>query len=125
MEETQTKTDEFRTYLVIYGLLMALLVATVVAGETNLGRWNTVVSLVIAVIKALLVILFFMHIRHSSRLTWIFAGAAFLWLGLLLALTATDYATRDLPTTPDSRAQITTAGYPGPPSLTLQNQIKP
>jgi hypothetical protein len=66
-----------------------------------------------------------MHIRHSSRLTWIFAGAAFLWLGLLLALTATDYATRDLPTTPDSRAQITTAGYPGPPSLTLQNQIKP
>ncbi len=51
-------------------------------------------------------ILFFMHVRHSSRLTWIFAGAAFLWLGLLLGLTMTDYATREQPT-PSSTAQIT------------------
>jgi hypothetical protein len=45
-----------------------------------------------------LVILFFMHVRHSSRLTWVFAAAAFLWLSLLLGLTMTDYLTRgDVP----------------------------
>lgn len=109
MEHKEEK-DELPTYLVIYVLLMVLLVATVIAGSVNLGRWNTVISLLIAVIKALLVVLFFMHVRHSSRLTWIFAGAAFLWLGLLLSLTLTDYASRDHPT-PDSAAQIRTVQY--------------
>ena len=56
-----------------------------------MGPWNVVTALLIAVAKALLVILFFMHVRHSSKLTWIFAGAAFLWLTLLLGLTLSEY----------------------------------
>ena len=99
--------------MLIYVLLMALLVATVIAATLDLGPWNVVIALVIAVMKAMLVILFFMHVRHSSRLTWIFVGAAFLWLGLLLGLTMTDYASRDHPA-PDSTAQITVAENAAP-----------
>jgi cytochrome c oxidase subunit IV len=106
MQNAQHKTDSLPLYLVIYGLLMALLIATVVAGTFDMGPWNAVVALTIAVLKALLVILFFMHVRRSSRLTWIFASAAFLWLALLLGLTMTDYSSRDQPT-PSSSAQIT------------------
>jgi K+ transporter len=50
----------------------------------------------------MLVILFFMHVRHSSHVTWVFAGAAFLWLGILLVLTMNDYVTRP----PDVRQRI-------------------
>jgi cytochrome c oxidase subunit IV len=67
------------------------LIATVSAARVDMGPWNVVTALVIAVVKALLVILFFMHVRHSSRLTWVFAGAAFLWLTLLLGLTLSEY----------------------------------
>jgi cytochrome c oxidase subunit 4 len=105
MRSDEHKIDGLGIYLLIYILLMVLLIATVAAGSVDLGRWNVVIALVIAAIKALLVILFFMHVRHSSRLTWIFAGAAFLWLGLLLALTMTDYASRGEPTS-SSTAQI-------------------
>ncbi|MDP9174031.1 MAG: cytochrome C oxidase subunit IV family protein [Planctomycetota bacterium] len=82
------------SYFLIYSLLMVLLIATVVVAQIDLGHWNFVLSMLIAVIKALLVILFFMHVKNSSGLTWIFAAAAFLWLSLLLGLTMTDYATR-------------------------------
>jgi cytochrome c oxidase subunit 4 len=105
MENTDHKVDSLFTYVVIFVLLMLLLIATVIAGNMDLGRWNTVVALLIAVLKALLVILFFMHVRHSSHLTMIFVVAGFLWLGLLLALTATDYATRER-LSPNSDAQI-------------------
>jgi cytochrome c oxidase subunit 4 len=56
--------------------------------------WNTVVALAIAVGKALLVILYFMHLRYSDRLTWIFAGAGFFWLLILLGGTLDDFITR-------------------------------
>ena len=104
-ELKHNKIDSVFTYCMIFLLLMLLLVATVVAGSLDLGRWNTVIALLIAVLKALLVVLFFMHVRHSSRLTWVFAGAAFVWLGLLLGLTLTDYISRTEPM-PGSAAQI-------------------
>jgi cytochrome c oxidase subunit 4 len=54
-----------------------------------------VVALVIAAVKALLVILFFMHVRYESqKMAWVFVIAGFFWLGILLALTMTDYLTR-------------------------------
>jgi cytochrome c oxidase subunit 4 len=106
MHEPEHKIDAIRTYLLIYAMLMALLIATVIAGSIDLGRWNVVIALVIAVIKAMLVILFFMHVRHSSRLTWVFAGAAFLWLSLLLFGTVSDYTSRPGPV-PSSAAQQT------------------
>jgi cytochrome c oxidase subunit IV len=106
MTSSQQKIDGIPLYLAIYVALMLLLIATVIAGAQDLGAWNAAIALTIAVIKAVLVILFFMHIRHSSKLTWIFSVAAFLWLGLLLALTMTDYTSRNGPA-PSSAAQIT------------------
>jgi cytochrome c oxidase subunit 4 len=105
MKEPDHKIESVWTYLLIFFLLMALLVGTVAAATVNLGRWNIVIALVIAVVKALLVILFFMHVRHSSRQTWIFAGAAFLWLTLLLAGTIADYASRNAPVPTSDAAQ--------------------
>jgi len=49
---------------------------------------------VIAICKALLIAIFFMHLRVSSRATWIFAGAGVFWLGILLALAMSDYLSR-------------------------------
>ena len=103
---TPHKVDSIATYLTIYLLLMALLIATVTVAAFNLGPYNVVAALAIAAIKAALVILFFMHVRHNSRLTWIFVAAAFFWLGIMLTLTLTDYATRPGPF-PDSTSQIT------------------
>jgi cytochrome c oxidase subunit 4 len=118
MTEKPHNADSIATYVVIYVLLMLLLIATVIAGETDLGEWNTVIALTIAVIKALLVVLFFMHVRHSSKMTWIFSSAAFLWLGFLIGLTLTDYTTRDRPI-PNSTAKIT---YPADPPSVAPNR---
>ena len=89
------KVEKLWLYIVVYALLMLLLIMTVAAAQFDLGRGNVVIALVIACLKAMLVILFFMHVRHSSRLTWIVAAAGFVWLMILLALTMTDYTWRD------------------------------
>ena len=68
-----------KSYLLVWVALMMLLFLTWGVAELNLGLANTVVAMVIALIKMALVILFFMHVRYNSRLTWIFAGAGFVW----------------------------------------------
>ncbi len=83
-------------YLGIWAALMLLLFLTWGIAQLNLGRLNIVAALTIAVVKMLLVILFFMHVRHSSRLTWIFVAAGFIWLLIMLDLTLSDYLTRGL-----------------------------
>jgi len=83
-----------RTYLWIFGWLMALLILTVLAARVPLGPFNIFVALLIAVVKALLVVIFFMHLRHATRLTWMFAAAALVWLGIMFVLTLNDYVTR-------------------------------
>ena len=60
----------------------------------DLGALNNIVMLLIASVKALLVILFFMHVRWSTRLTWVVAASGFAWLIILFGLTMTDYLTR-------------------------------
>ena len=105
--------DSLITCLVIFTLLMLLLIATVAIASFDLGRLNIVAALLIAVIKALLVILFFMHVRHNSRMTWVFVLAGFFWLGILLSLTLTEYASRFRPT-PSSSAQVTLQPTPHP-----------
>ena len=60
----------------------------------DLGALNTVVALAIAVFKATLVVLFFMHVKYSTRLTWAVVLGSVFWLGILLALTMGDYLTR-------------------------------
>lgn len=81
-------------YFQIFALLLVLLVITVLAAYIDLGALSTVLAMTIAIIKALLVILYFMHVRDGSRLTWVFSGAAFFWLLILLGLTMSDYLSR-------------------------------
>jgi cytochrome c oxidase subunit 4 len=81
-------------YVVIFLALICLTLVTVKVAAINLGQLNTVVAITIAVCKALLVILYFMHVRYSSRLTWVFVGAGFFWLAILIALTLSDVLTR-------------------------------
>jgi cytochrome c oxidase subunit 4 len=82
------------TYFAIFGALMALTILTVWVAYYDLGSWNVIVALSIAVLKGTLVVLYFMHVRYSSKLTWVFVCAGFLWLLILFALTLSDYFTR-------------------------------
>jgi len=81
-------------YLAVFAALAAGTLLTWYASTINLGWANTPIALLIATIKAVLVILFFMHVIHSTRLTWVVIIAAFLWLGVLFVLTFSDYLTR-------------------------------
>lgn len=83
-----------KIYYAIFIALVVLTVATWSIAKIDLGRMNAVVALTIAVIKATLVVLYFMHVRYSSRLTWVFVGAGFFWLAIMVALTLSDYMTR-------------------------------
>lgn len=83
-----------KIYYTVFGSLMALLGATVAIAYIHLGKLNVIAALTIAVIKAVLIILYFMHVRYSSRLLWIFVGAGFFWLGILFALSYSDFFTR-------------------------------
>jgi cytochrome c oxidase subunit 4 len=80
--------------LTVFAALLALLLLTIGAAYLDMGSVNTVVALAIAVCKAVLIMLYFMHLRFANRLTWVFAGAAFLWLAILIALSMSDYLTR-------------------------------
>ena len=84
-----------KLYSAIFGALLVMTLATAGAAFIDLGgNLNTVVAMLIAACKALLVILFFMHVRYSSRLTWVFVGAGFFWLMILLSLTLADVLSR-------------------------------
>jgi cytochrome c oxidase subunit 4 len=96
------------TYYAIFGALMVLTAVTVGVAFINLGVLNFPVALAIAVTKATLVILFFMHVKYSSRLTKLFVGMAFFFLFVMFGLTMTDYLSRGLRTYPGGAAG---AGY--------------
>jgi cytochrome c oxidase subunit IV len=83
-----------RTYYLIFAALMLGTAATVGAAFVDLGPLNDVVALTIAVAKATLVVLFFMHVKYSTRLTWAVVAGSVFWLGILIALTLGDYLTR-------------------------------
>lgn len=83
-----------KIYFLIFSALMVLTVLTVFVATLDLGRFNAIVALSIAVLKAMLVVLYFMHVRYSSKLTWAFVGAGFFWLAILFALTLSDYFSR-------------------------------
>jgi len=82
------------TYLLVYLGLVTLTVISVAASFLPLGLWHAAVGLSIATVKGLLVALFFMHLLHSTRLSWAVALGGLFWLGILLSLTLTDYLTR-------------------------------
>lgn len=81
-------------YLLIFGALMIGTILTVAVAKFDLGPLNNIVMLGIAMAKALLVVLYFMHVRWSSRLTWVVASSGFFWLLILFTLTMADYMSR-------------------------------
>jgi len=83
-----------RVYFSVFTILLALTGATVAASSVDLGRLNAVVALTIAGCKAVLVILYFMHVRYSPRLTWVVLSGGFLWLTILIVFTLSDELTR-------------------------------
>jgi cytochrome c oxidase subunit IV len=89
-----TRVAPVRLYLGIFSILLVLTALTIGVSFVDLDRLNIVIALTIAVCKALLVILFFMHVRHASRLTWLFVSAGFFWLAILLVFTFGDYLSR-------------------------------
>lgn len=83
-----------KLYLGIFLTLMVCTAATVWAAYQDLGPWNIVIALAIATLKASLVVLFFMHAKYSPKRTQLVVICAIFWLGIMLALTLSDYETR-------------------------------
>jgi cytochrome c oxidase subunit IV len=85
-----------RVYVTIFLVLMVGTGLTVIAAFQDFpGPLNAVVALTIAVVKATFVVLYFMHVRYSSRLVWLIVTAGLFWLAIMFALTLSDYSTRD------------------------------
>jgi len=82
------------TYLIVYIVLMALLGGTVGAWYFHLGLLGIILGDMIGIVKATLIILFFMHVRYSSKMVWVIAAAGFVWLAILIGLMLTDYFSR-------------------------------
>lgn len=82
------------TYYLIFLTLMVCTAITVGVAFVDLGPLNAVVAMTIAVFKATLVVLFFMHLRYSSKLTWAVVMGSVFWLAILLVMTLGDYLTR-------------------------------
>jgi len=88
-------TVSLGTYLLIGTTLLVLTVTTTLIAFVNLGPFNAAVALTIATIKALLVILFFMHVKYTNeKMTGAVVVAGFFFLAILLALSMSDYLTR-------------------------------
>jgi cytochrome c oxidase subunit 4 len=84
-----------RVYVAIFLALMVGTTLTIVAAFHDFPwRFNTVIALTIASVKATLVVLYFMHVRYSPRLVWVIVASALFWLGIMFALTFSDYFTR-------------------------------
>lgn len=81
-------------YIAVFFALMVLTVLTVWVSRIDLGALNTTVAMAIAVVKATVVILWFMHVIHSPRMTWIVVISSFLWLAVMFVLFFSDYMTR-------------------------------
>jgi cytochrome c oxidase subunit 4 len=81
-------------YYMVFLALVVGTILTVAAAKVDMGPLNNVVMLTIACTKATLVVLFFMHVRWSSRLTWVVAMSGFFWLLILFVLGMSDYLSR-------------------------------
>lgn len=102
--------DSIKMYVTIFAALLGLTFLTVTVAYVDLGALNVPVALAIAVLKAVLVLWFFMHLRHNDSLTKLFAVAGFFWLVILAALTFCDYFTRE---TPYSRPEVSWVRHEG------------
>lgn len=83
-----------KVYFAVFAALMVLTAVTTAVAFVDLGPWNTVVALGIALLKATLVALFFMHVKYSPRLTQITLAGGIFWLAILIVLTLSDFVSR-------------------------------
>ena len=102
-------------YVLVFAALMVLLVATVWVATLPWDKWDMVqasviIALIIAVIKASLVVLFFMHVKLANKLTQVMVVAAFIWLGIMFVFTFTDYLSRGW--LPDSSGWVAESTIP-------------
>lgn len=94
MDRSHHHVIEPKTYYTVFAALLVLLVLTVAAAQIPNPLVNIVVAITIAVVKAALIVLYFMHVRYSNSLVQLFVVAGFAWLMLLIALTLSDFSTR-------------------------------
>lgn len=126
-EEPQEHIVSPAIYVAVLVTLMVLLVLTLIAAFVDLDKmiagehhsgtayWNMTVAVIIAMCKAFLIILFFMHVKYGSRLTWAFASAGFVWLGIMITLSMSDYFTRNYPAgSPKSSPNYPSSTYERP-----------
>jgi len=81
-------------YFAVFAALIVFTAITVAVAYIDLGIFNIYIALTIAAIKALLVLLYFMHLRYTGRLTWAFAATGFVWLLIIISLTMSDAISR-------------------------------
>lgn len=101
MTDSTKHQDGIGIYLRVFGALLCLTITTVVAAYIDMGSFNNVVAMAIAIVKGVLVLLFFMHLRDSKPLAWIAMGGGIFWFLVLVGFTLADVLTRNM------------VGYPG------------
>jgi len=84
-----------KVFATVFGALLALTITTVAVSKVDLGEFNVIAALTIAVVKGSLVVWFFMDLRRSASLTKLFAGAGLFWLAIMLTFLLCDYGSRD------------------------------
>jgi cytochrome c oxidase subunit 4 len=108
-----------RLYVATFVALIVLLSLTIAAAFIDIGRhWNNAIGVGIPCIKATLIVLFFMHVKYQPWVTRLFAVAGFLWLGIMLTLTMSEYVTRNHPPGDSPKGEpvfVSSSPYPGPP----------
>jgi len=83
-----------KTYAAVFGALLALTITTVAVSKMDLGEYNFIAAMTIAVIKATLVVMFFMDVRRATSRTKLFVCAGFFWMAILLVFLLSDYLRR-------------------------------
>jgi cytochrome c oxidase subunit IV len=83
-----------KVYFAVFTALIVMTATTTAISFLDLGPWNTVVALGIAFFKATLVVLFFMHVKYSPRLTQVTIAGGLFWLAIMITLTLSDFMTR-------------------------------
>ena len=83
-----------KLYLGVFGILMLGTALTVLVAFYDLGALNNVVMLTVAIVKATFVVLYFMHVRWGTRLTWVIVASGFFWLLIMFTFTMADYLSR-------------------------------
>jgi len=84
-----------KIYVTIFLVLLVGTALTVMAAFYDFPwQLNTIVAMTIAITKATFVVLYFMHVRYSTRLVWVVIGAALFWMAILFAFTLADYYSR-------------------------------